>query len=108
MDGAASDFSRALGDCIGHRKNLVTMFIEHQMMVSEVHARHMPVKVFGLEVERKNVGQQYSEGAADVTDCVCADIGRSCERGISTLQCRAHLYASILGAAVPWKTLSAA
>src|SRR5215472_2335714 len=64
------------------------------MIVSEVQARHMPVKVLGLEVERKNVGQQYGEGAADVTDCVCAEIGRSCKRGIATLQCRAHLYAS--------------
>src|SRR5215472_882305 len=63
MDGAASDFARALGDCIRHRENLVTLFIQHQMMVSEVYARHVPMKVFGLEVERKNVGQQYSEGS---------------------------------------------
>src|SRR5215475_9940787 len=69
-------------------------------MSADVRARRMPMKVFGLEVERKNVGQQYREGATDVADCVCAEIGRSRERGIATLQCRAHLYASIFGAAV--------
>ena len=75
-----SDLARALGDHVGHRKNLAALFIQHQMIVPEVHALHMPVKVLGLEVERKNVGQQYGEGTADVSDRVCTEIGQSCER----------------------------
>ena len=50
-DGAkrcAADLSRSLGDGIRHRETLFALLIEHQMIVAEMRARHMPVEILGF------------------------------------------------------------
>jgi hypothetical protein len=46
-------------------------------------ARHVPVEIFGLDVERENVGQQDAQRAGNITDGIVREIGRGPERGRS-------------------------
>ena len=64
----AANLAYALGDIIRHRENLVAVLIEQQMVVTKVRSTHVPMKVLGLQVKSKNVGQQHIESGADVFD----------------------------------------
>src|SRR5260370_36072202 len=51
------------------------------MIVAEMRARHVPVEILGLEVERIDVGQQNVERAGEFLGGVGAEICRGGESG---------------------------
>ena len=62
-DGGAADFADAFGDVVGHGEELVSVVVEEEMIIAEVRAAHMPVEVFGFEIQGENVGEQGVERA---------------------------------------------
>jgi hypothetical protein len=46
--GRASDLAHAFGDCTGGRENLLALLVEEKMMVAEMRARYVPMKILGL------------------------------------------------------------
>ena len=58
VDGCAAHFANTLGYGVGDAEYLCCMFVEKQVIVAEVLAAHVPVEVFGLEVEGKSVGNK--------------------------------------------------
>ena len=55
-DSDPTNFSHPFGDGIGHAKDLITLFVQKKMIIAEVRSGHMPVEVFGFEVEREYIG----------------------------------------------------
>src|SRR5579872_5639567 len=55
---SATDFAHALGDIVGHRKNLAGLLIEQEVVVPKVRSADVPVKVLGLYIESKYISQQ--------------------------------------------------
>ena len=53
------------------------------MVVAEVRARHVPVEVLRLQVEREHIGEQRVERAGDVARGVGAEVGRRRERRLA-------------------------
>ena len=58
VDGYAADLANTLGYGVGNAEYLGRMFVEKQVVVAEMLAAHVPVKVLGLEVEGKGVGNK--------------------------------------------------
>ena len=52
----AADLANPLGDLVGRAEYLLRLLIEQQMVVAEMPAADMPMKVLGLEIERKGIG----------------------------------------------------
>jgi hypothetical protein len=91
----APDLADALRDGIGGGEDLLGLFVEEQMIVAEVRARHMPVEIFGLQVKRKHVGEQDIERAGNLRHGVGAQVGRRIERSDPQrggILCFRHLY----------------
>lgn len=55
-----------LGDGIGHREELISLFVEQQAVIAEVRAAHMPVEVLHLQMEREYVCQNGVHGSCDI------------------------------------------
>ena len=55
VERGSTDFAGALGDVVGHRKNLRSVLIEEQMVVAKMPPAHMPVEILGLQVEGEYV-----------------------------------------------------
>src|SRR5260370_1356898 len=53
-NGCASKLPCSLSNSIRHGENLVALIIEHQMIVPEMRAGHMPMDVFALYLKTKN------------------------------------------------------
>src|ERR1700722_18224735 len=53
----AADLAHALSDVVGHRKKLVGMLIEQKVVIAKVRSAHVPMKILGLHVNSKYVGQ---------------------------------------------------
>src|SRR5262249_36635049 len=66
----------ALGDGVSHGKELVSMFIEHQVIVSEVWPAQVPMKVLGLQIKREHVRKGGVHGAGNVTGCFSRETSR--------------------------------
>jgi hypothetical protein len=56
-----------------------------QVIVSDVRAAHVPVKVLGLQIERKHVRHDGVHGSRDVLGRSCLPIGRRDERRLPHL-----------------------
>src|SRR5450755_2447734 len=56
------------------------MLIEKQMIVAEMRATHVPVKILGLQIERENIRQDRIQRAGDVLGCRRLEIGRRGQR----------------------------
>jgi hypothetical protein len=54
----ASSFARAFRNSVRHRKNLIGVLIQQKVIVTEMAACHMPVKIFRLHIENENIGKQ--------------------------------------------------
>src|SRR5262249_2133966 len=78
VEGAPADFAYSLSDRVGHRKELLGFLIEKQMIVAEVRATHVPMKVLGLQIQREHVGENrvhrslYVFGRLDVEIARCS------------------------------------
>src|ERR1700733_8854903 len=65
-NGWASELPRPLGNGVRHRENLLALIVEHQMIVPEMRARHVPMEVLGFEIQRKHVGEQRYQRSRNV------------------------------------------
>jgi hypothetical protein len=46
----AADLAHALGDVVGHRKNLAGVLIEQEVVIAKVRSAGVPMKVLGLYI----------------------------------------------------------
>jgi hypothetical protein len=65
---------------IGGGEDLVGLLVQHQMIVAKVRARHVPVEVLGLQVERQHVRQEDVERTGDVAHRIGLEIGAGLQR----------------------------
>ena len=68
MQCNTTNLSNSLCDWIGHGEKLVGVFVEEQMVIAEVWAAHVPVKIFGFHVEREHIRENGVHRAAYVFD----------------------------------------
>src|SRR5580704_9184173 len=57
-NGCAAYLPGSFSNGIRHREYLVTLVIQHQMIIAEMRARHMPVKVLGFEIQGERVREK--------------------------------------------------
>lgn len=57
-DRRSAELSDAFCDFIGDAKELILMVVEHEMEVAKVKPPHVPMKLLGLDEERKHVSQK--------------------------------------------------
>jgi hypothetical protein len=57
--GSAAKLANPFSEGIDGRKNQIRLFIDHQMIIAKMQAAHMPIEIFGFEVERENCRQEY-------------------------------------------------
>jgi hypothetical protein len=69
MQGPSADLPNALRNRIGRGKYLFTLFVEEKMVVAEMRARHMLMKILRLDVKGEHVGQDDRHGRRDILDC---------------------------------------
>src|SRR5207249_10965419 len=62
----AAELADALGDHVGDVVDLSGLFIEQEMIVAEMRARDVPVKVLGLDIQGERVGQERIERSGDI------------------------------------------
>ena len=91
----AADLADALGDRIGHGIDLIGLLIQQQVVVAEVRAAHVPVKILGLQVQREHIGQDAVHPAFDALGRGGAQIGGRDQRRLAALLqvgllCAAH------------------
>ena len=55
---SAADFADALGDRVGHGKDLAGLLVQQQMIVPEVRSGRIPVEILGLQIKREDVSKQ--------------------------------------------------
>jgi len=72
----AADLADPLGDVVGGLENLLALLVEEEMVVAEVGAGDMPMEILGLQVKRKEIGEQCVEGAGNVASGLGAETGR--------------------------------
>lgn len=58
-------FQRSYGRALQprHCKDLVRMFIQVEMIIADVRARHMPVEVLRLKIEPEYIGEERVESS---------------------------------------------
>ena len=66
---------------IGHREDLRGLFVEQKMVISEVRATHVPVKVLRLQVKRERIGKQSVERSRNFLNRCGLEVGRGVEIG---------------------------
>jgi hypothetical protein len=82
-DGAhrhAAQLADPFRDRVGHGKELLTLLVEHQVVVAEMGSAHVPVKILRLEIKRKDIGQDRVHRAGNVLDRLGTKVGGSDER----------------------------
>src|SRR5258707_5638407 len=79
-NGCASKLPCSLSNSIRHGENLVALIIEHQMIVPEMRAGHMPMEVLGFEVQRKHVREKQLQCSRNVMNRFFRKGRRSSER----------------------------
>ena len=85
VERRAADFAGALGDIVGHGEDLLGLLVEEQMVIAEMASADVPVKVFGLHIERKDVRQQVTQDAGNLRDGIAAQVRRDCPRLFSVV-----------------------
>ena len=82
-----TQLAHALGNRIGHREQLVGMLIEQHVIVAEVRAAHVPMKVLGLEIQRKHIGCDCIQGRCNFPDGLRFEVRAECQRRLLPRQC---------------------
>src|SRR3546814_13039691 len=78
-DGAqrrAAKLADPFGDEIGGRENFGRLSVEHQVIVAEMRAAYVPVKILGLEISHIGIGPQYVESGLNIAHLVRIDVRR--------------------------------
>src|SRR4030095_10930412 len=66
--------AHALRDWIGHRKKLVGLFVQEQVVVAKMRTAHVPVEIFRLHIKREKVWENRVHGAGNVLYAGCFHI----------------------------------
>ena len=66
------------GEPIDGGEDRVGLLVQQQMVIMEMPAADVPVKILGLQVEREGVGQKRVERARDLVSPGFAQVGPSC------------------------------
>jgi hypothetical protein len=82
----SANLADSLCDWISHREKLVGVLVEKQMVIAEVRATHVPVEIFGFQIEREHVGQNGVHCRCDVPGRRSCEVGRSFQRRVTPLQ----------------------
>src|SRR6266851_8251541 len=64
-DGAnscASQLPCSFSNGVRHCEKLVALIVEHQVIVPEMRARHVPMEVLCFEIQRKHIREQQYQG----------------------------------------------
>jgi len=61
-------FPGSFGEVISHGKELIAMVVQQKVVVTEMRAAHVPVKVLGLQVEGKDIRNECVEASTDLAD----------------------------------------
>ena len=71
-----SDLACALSDFVGDRKDLVRLFIQQQMVVTELSTGHVPVEILRLYIKAERVGQQLPQHVRNIAHRLAAQPAR--------------------------------
>ena len=63
---------------VGGGENLIGLLVEHQMIVAEMRAGHVPVKILGLYIKREHVGEQDAQRTGNIADGIAASDRSEC------------------------------
>src|SRR5690242_21636662 len=80
--GGASNLADALRNRVGHRKKLIRLFVQQQMIIAEMRSAHMPMEVLGFQVQHEYVRKDPVQRTRDVLGCLGLQIGRGIEWGL--------------------------
>ena len=72
----AAELANTFGNHVGRRKKLISLFVQQQVIVAKMRSRNMPMEILGLQVKRKEIGEQCVEGAGNVASGLGAEAGR--------------------------------
>src|SRR3954452_14881634 len=82
---SSANLSHPFCKLVGHRKNLIALFVEHQMIIAEMRAADMPMRILGLQIESKRVGHDGIESGGNGVDIGRGKVGRRAQsRGVWT------------------------
>src|SRR5437867_4649306 len=70
--------ARSLRNVVGYGEDLSRLLVEQQMVVANMAAAHVPVKVLCLHVKREDIRKQLTQVACDLLDCIPTEIGWRC------------------------------
>src|SRR5262249_46093355 len=76
----AADLAHAFGELVGGGEDLCRLLVEPQMIIAEMRAANVPMKVLGLQIEGKYVGEQTVERLRYLLDGFVLEIRRGIER----------------------------
>src|SRR5437879_3710178 len=80
-EGGASNLADALRNRVRHGKKLIRLFVQQQMIIAEMRSAHMPMEVFGFQVQHEYVREDRVQRTRDVLSCLGLQIGRGIEWG---------------------------
>src|SRR6266567_6945331 len=86
MQCNTTNLSNSLGDWIGHREKLLSVLVEEQMIITEMRAAHVPVKILGFHVEREHIRENGIHSACYVFGGRMRQIRSRCERCVASLR----------------------
>ena len=81
MQCDGSQFSDAFGDVVSHGENLVGMFVEQQVVITEMWAAHVPVEILGFHVQCENIRQHGVQCLLDFGDAFRREVGSGVQAG---------------------------
>src|SRR5215216_3487591 len=76
MKRIPADLTSPLGNLVRHRKDLRRVFVQQQMVITEVWTAHVPMEVFRLNVKHEHIRQQLPKATGYFRDCILAESGR--------------------------------
>src|SRR5215475_5063777 len=86
MQRESANLANPFRDDVCHREQLLGMFIEKQMIVTEVMAAHMPVEIFRFHVQREYICKDGVHRARDVFRRFRRKIGSSFQWSFASMQ----------------------
>jgi hypothetical protein len=60
---------------LSHCENPIVLLVEHQMVIPKVRSAHVPVKLLGVEVKRKDIHQDSVHGCSHFLSRLRIEVG---------------------------------
>ena len=67
-DRGPAKLPSSFGEVISHGKELIAMVVQQKVVVTEMRAAHVPVRVLGLQLEGKDIRNECVETSTDLAD----------------------------------------